>query len=322
MKAISIDRTGSLPPWVQIKEQIKVAYTVGRLKEGDILPSIRALAKQLDVGDAVVRRAYQELTEMGFLSAEPRQHLMVTDTLSKPPHLEKLVEGCADECDRLIDWARRRDVSSISFARLLSHRATQVENESPSYLYVDRSSIAAEQIAAVIAKAWEIPVQGLSLEDIGRLSQARIAHFTAILVNAYRYEMLLKLIGGRGKKRIFAIKMSLHSRIIQRIRRQPTRSTVLLVLADDDASRVARPVAEYLQGEVGEKVRVDTTAISKIQDLADVARNGKYSLVLLSYHVWDLVPEKARRLSNVIRSDNEMNMESLEKARIQAGVIV
>ena len=90
--------------------------------------------------------------------------------------------------------------------------------------------------------------------------------------------------------------MSLHSRIIRRIRRQPRGSTVLLVLADDDAPRVERPAAEYLQGEVGEKVRVDTTAISKIQDLADVARNGKYSLVLVTYHVWDLVPEKARRL--------------------------
>ena len=67
---------------------------------------------------------------------------------------------------------------------------------------------------------------------------------------------------------------------------------------------------------------MDTTAISKIQDLADVARNGKYSLVLVTYHVWDLVPEKARRLGNVIRGDNEMNMESLEKTRVQAGVIV
>jgi len=65
LKSLLVDRASSLPPWIQIKEQIKVAYTVGRLQGGDLLPSIRALAKQLGVGEAVVRRAYRELTDLG-----------------------------------------------------------------------------------------------------------------------------------------------------------------------------------------------------------------------------------------------------------------
>ena len=47
MKTITIDRTNPLPTWVQIKDQIKILYSLGRLNEGDVLPSIRALAVQV-----------------------------------------------------------------------------------------------------------------------------------------------------------------------------------------------------------------------------------------------------------------------------------
>ena len=164
--------------------------------------------------------------------------------------------------------------------------------------------------------------KGLSLEDIGRLSQARIAHFTAILVNAYRYEMLLKLIGGRGKKRICAIKMSLHSRIIRRIRRQPRGSTVLLVLADDDAPRVERPGSRVLAGRGGREGPRGHNGYQ--QDPGPRRRRTKRQVQPGPCHLSRLGSgaRKGETTRNVIRGDNEMNMESLEKTRVQAGVIV
>ena len=50
---------------------------------------------------------------------------MVTDTLSKPEHVEALAQECSDECDRLVEWARERHVSPTSLARLFLRRATE-----------------------------------------------------------------------------------------------------------------------------------------------------------------------------------------------------
>ncbi len=197
MKTISIDRTGSLPPWVQIKEQLKLAYSVGRLNEGDVLPSIRALADQLGVGDAIVRRAYHDLTQSGFLSAEPRKHLMVTDTLTKPGHVEALAQECTGECDRLIGWARSRGVSSISLARLFLRQAIHNEQKRPAYVYVDLSKISAQRFAELISKTWELPVAAMTIDEVARLSGDELASFAGILVNYFRHDRLLATLVGR-----------------------------------------------------------------------------------------------------------------------------
>ncbi len=321
MKTISIDRTGSLPPWVQIKEQLKLAYSVGRLSEGDVLPSIRALADQLEVGDAIVRRAYQELTQSGFLSAEPRKHLMVTDTLTKPEHVEALAQECTGECDRLIGWARSRGVSSISLARLFLRQAIQNEQKRPAYVYVDLSKISAQRFAELISKSWELPVAAMTIDEIARLSDDELASFAGILVNYFRHDRLLATLDGRTTG-IFPIRMKLHPRLIRKIQRQAAGSSVLLVLPRDDAARIGEATLAYLEEEVGDNVRLKTAALDDIPDLAAEAQSGRHRLIIVSRHLWDDIPEKARRLASVISTENALVMESLEKARIASGVLV
>lgn len=317
-----VDETSSSPPWVQIKEQIKLAYTVGRLNEGDALPSIRSLARQLRVSDAAVRRAYEELTQLGLLSAEPRKHLVVTDTLSKPDHVEQLASEVAAECDRMVGWARAQGLSAISIARILLLRAIEKEQALPTYLYVDMSLEAAATFADTIAKAWEIPVRGCSLLEAGRLSGAEQESLTAILVNSYRYEPLRKMLRGYPVERILPIRVRLHRRLIRKMRRLPAGSHALFVLHDDDAAHIGRAVLDYVQGEVGDKVTITTTALRDVADWAELGEIDRYPLIVVSRHVWEQVPEKTRRLPHVVPSDNELNMESLEKARVRAGVLV
>lgn len=321
MKTISIDRTGSLPLWVQIKEQLKLAYSLGDLSEGDVLPSIRALADRLGVGDAIVRRAYQELTQSGFLSAEPRKHLMVSDTLTKPGHVEALAKECTDECDRLIDWAGSRGVSSISLARLFLRQAIQSEQKRPAYVYVDLSKTSAQRFAELISKTWELPVAALTVDELVRLSDAELASFAGVLVNYFRHDRLLASLDGR-RATIFPVRTKLHPRIIRKIRRQAAGSSVLLVLPRDDAVRIGDATLTYLEAEVGDNVRLKTATVDDIPDLVAEAESGRYRLVIVSRHLWDDIPEKARRLANVIPNENELIMESLEKARIASGVLV
>jgi DNA-binding transcriptional regulator YhcF (GntR family) len=321
LKTITIDRTSSLPPWVQIKDQIKLAYCLGRLNEGDILPSIRALAVQLDVGEAIVRRVYQELTQSGFLSAEPRKHLMVTDTLTRPEHVEALTRECSDECDRLVEWARARHVSPTSLARLFLRQAMESTRRRPAYAYVDLGRRAADAFSEVISTAWEVPVKAMTFDDVVGLSNEELAAYAGIMVNYFRHEPLLKALDGRTAA-IFPIRVRLHAQTIRKIKRQASGSSVLLVLAPEDAARVGQELRSYLASELGDDVRIQIASIDDIPDLAAAASDGEYGLLVVSWHIWDDIPEEARRLDNVVSSENEIIMESLERTRTAVGILV
>ncbi|WP_061569844.1 GntR family transcriptional regulator [Caldibacillus debilis] len=64
---ILLSQTSKTPLYLQIKEQIKEQIMKGILKEGDPLPSMRELAKDLRVSVITTKRAYEELEQEGFL---------------------------------------------------------------------------------------------------------------------------------------------------------------------------------------------------------------------------------------------------------------
>ncbi len=51
----------------QIQEQIKSQIMTGELAEGDALPSMRVLAKELKISIITTKRAYEELERDGFI---------------------------------------------------------------------------------------------------------------------------------------------------------------------------------------------------------------------------------------------------------------
>ena len=64
---IIISNASNLPIYEQIYTQMKNAILTGDLSEGDLLPSIRQLAKDLRISVITTKRAYDELERDGFL---------------------------------------------------------------------------------------------------------------------------------------------------------------------------------------------------------------------------------------------------------------
>lgn len=56
---------------MQIKNQIKEQVLQGALKEKESLPSIRKLAKELQVSVITTKKAYEELEKEGFIETYP-----------------------------------------------------------------------------------------------------------------------------------------------------------------------------------------------------------------------------------------------------------
>lgn len=64
---IFISNTSDKPLYEQITAQIKNLILSGALKEGDALPSMRILAKELRISVITTKRAYEELEREGFI---------------------------------------------------------------------------------------------------------------------------------------------------------------------------------------------------------------------------------------------------------------
>ena len=64
---IFIDNKSGLPIYDQIYSQIKSQIISGGLREAQLLPAIRNLAKDLGISVITTRRAYDELEREGFI---------------------------------------------------------------------------------------------------------------------------------------------------------------------------------------------------------------------------------------------------------------
>lgn len=102
---IIIDNKSGAPIYDQIYTQIKNQIISGALKEDEMLPSIRGLAKDLRISFITTKRAYDELERDGFIYtvqakgcyvAHKNTELLREENLKKiEEHFEKIMQLAA-----------------------------------------------------------------------------------------------------------------------------------------------------------------------------------------------------------------------------------
>ncbi len=103
-----IDNRSGAPIYDQIYSQIKDAILSGQVTEGEALPSIRALAKDLRISVITTKRAYDELESEGFIYTLPGKGCFVAERsteLLREENLKK-IEGHMQEIRRLASACR------------------------------------------------------------------------------------------------------------------------------------------------------------------------------------------------------------------------
>ena len=68
---IIISNSSNEPIYSQVMNQIKGNIIRGELEEGELLPSIRGLARDLQISVITTKRAYDELEKEGFIETVP-----------------------------------------------------------------------------------------------------------------------------------------------------------------------------------------------------------------------------------------------------------
>jgi GntR family transcriptional regulator len=95
LKIILSNRSG-VPIYEQIKEQIKESIFAGELKEDELLPSIRQLARDLKISVITTTRAYNDLEDEGFVAQMQGKGCFVlprNTELARENALHKMEEG-------------------------------------------------------------------------------------------------------------------------------------------------------------------------------------------------------------------------------------
>ena len=104
---IIISNAKGEPIYEQIYKQMKDMIIAGKLKEGDMLPSIRGLAKDLRISVITTKRAYDELEKDGFINsvagkgsfvAEKNLELIREENLKKMENYMERIWGLAKVC--------------------------------------------------------------------------------------------------------------------------------------------------------------------------------------------------------------------------------
>lgn len=103
---ILIDNKSGTPIYDQIYSQIKGQIISGALKQDELLPSIRGLAKDLRISFITTKRAYEELEKEGFIYTLPAKGCYVA-----PKNVELLREENLKKIEEHIDEIVRLAVS-------------------------------------------------------------------------------------------------------------------------------------------------------------------------------------------------------------------
>ena len=91
-----ISQTSGVPIYQQISDSFRTDILEGRYKEGEYLPSIRGLAKELRISVITTIKAYEQLESEGLITAVQGKGYMVNaqdGNMLKEQHLRKVEEG-------------------------------------------------------------------------------------------------------------------------------------------------------------------------------------------------------------------------------------
>ncbi len=87
---LHVDPKAAAPIWRQIEDGMRRLVVSGKLSEGVAVPSVRDLAKKLQVNPATVSKAYRRLTDAGLLVVRRGEGTFVAEISGRRREVDRL----------------------------------------------------------------------------------------------------------------------------------------------------------------------------------------------------------------------------------------
>lgn len=122
---MKILQNSGVPIYQQIAIQFQEDILTGKLKQGEYLPSIRGLAKELRISVITTMKAYEELEKQGLVTAVQGKGYYVNaqdSEMLKEQHMRKMEE-------HLLDAISAAKIAGLSDKELLDVMALLLKTE-------------------------------------------------------------------------------------------------------------------------------------------------------------------------------------------------
>ena len=315
-----LDPQSQAPVPAQIKQQIKFALIFDQLRPGDALPSIRELARELGIGTGVVRRAYGELAQAGILSVSPSKRIVVTRDLGDRRGGQVLEEARRLAAE-VADQAVALGVHPYSFAQFLQHWLAESRRAESLIAFTECNRLQAQQYAEEAARAWGVPVRGLTFDELRRLAPAQLKPTRHLLTVPYHYEEAREL-ARRFRKRLVTVSVHVDPDMLRRIDQVGPGGRVAFVWDQADyESYGRRAILDEMRALFpGERLEFSSWALPQIEPLDRWMDEGRWDLVFVSNRLWDALPAPIRSRPNVALPRQSLDPLSAERARLELGI--
>lgn len=116
---IIISNNKSKPIYEQITSQIKAAIMSGEMQPGEMLPSMRALAKSLHISVITAQKAYEDLQRDGFIETVTGRGTFVADS-NKDFFQEEKLRNAEEKLQEAAEIGRSSGISLKKLIELLT----------------------------------------------------------------------------------------------------------------------------------------------------------------------------------------------------------
>jgi GntR family transcriptional regulator len=303
---------------IQLEEQVKVALALGKLRPGDLLPSIRQVEDELGVGRMLVRRAYQQLQDAGLVRLMHGRGAVVTGHARANGRVTAKTEALIQ---RTLTELRREGLDAVTFARILHQRLMAEDARLPRILCVDSSDVLARELGQQIQQALGVPVRTMGLPRLRRTRSA-VTSETQVLVDYYYLADVRRLLKGRAGG-IYSVSWDYDAAFLERVRSLPIGSRVLLLffgssLKEQGTLLVIDALLDRLRDR---EFETKVLAVDRVGSLSKL--KSEYEAVIVSNRVWDEhAAQLERHPGTFLRLASRLNHESLNAIKDRLGMVL
>jgi DNA-binding transcriptional regulator YhcF (GntR family) len=312
-----IEHHGFVPVIQQIQEQVKLAVWMGNIRSGDILPSIREVEKKTGVNRAQVYRAYRALGKSGLVVLKRgRGKGAVVSTA--PASADLINTKCRTLTKNLAAKVRRLGISPTAYARYLSQQMQELERRVPFIAYVDPLKTFALSKAAELSQLWQVPVVGLTALELENAAR-KGTQLRKALTNHLICDRVQSSLAGR-RIEVIPVEVSYSDQMIAELDRIRPHSSVLRVIPPQFL-----PHAGFIRAQLQKRIKAPGVEISLVsvadRSFEKLLKGSKYDYIIADPTLLSEIPHEVQKSRSILMVRLQLDLKSLEAARIRAGVI-